>query len=129
LQVTLPKARPMVCNDSLAFQRRHASVRCATESTTYFPCVIDTTSEGRFISDGVASTCRMHPTYRDLRLRGELHPHFLWNNSGIILRGIQDDPSLGFKEFCNRTYLVSLDAHFLECSAKVLEKPIIMPVI
>ena len=44
-------------------------------------------------------------------------------------RGIQDDPSLGFKEFCNRTYLVSLDAHFLECSAKVLEKPIIMPVI
>jgi hypothetical protein len=40
----------MVCNDFLAFQRRHTSVRWATESSTCFPCVIDTTSEGRFIS-------------------------------------------------------------------------------
>ncbi len=52
----LSKARPILCNDSPAFQRRHTSVRCATESSTYFPCVIDTTSEGRFISGGVASS-------------------------------------------------------------------------
>src|SRR6202049_4598118 len=56
----LSKARPIVCNDSPAFHRRHTSARCATESSTYFPCVIDTTSEGRFISGGVASTYRMH---------------------------------------------------------------------
>src|ERR1700694_5847334 len=62
----LSKARPIVCNDSPAFQRRHTSARCATESSTYFPCVIDTTSEGKFISGGVASTYRMHPTYREL---------------------------------------------------------------
>src|SRR6266436_9136911 len=52
----LSKARPILCNDSPAFQRRHTSVRCATESSTYFPRVIDTTSEGRFISGGVASS-------------------------------------------------------------------------
>src|SRR4249920_2190467 len=39
----LSKARPIVCNDSPAFQRRHTSARCATESSTYFPCVINTT--------------------------------------------------------------------------------------
>src|SRR5260370_10742500 len=39
----LSKARPIVCNDSPAFQRRHTSVRCAAESSTYFPCVIDNT--------------------------------------------------------------------------------------
>jgi len=50
------KTRPIVYNDSPAFQRRHTSARYATESSTYFPCVIDTTSEGRFISGGVAST-------------------------------------------------------------------------
>src|SRR5260370_29110296 len=40
----LPKARPIVCNDSPAFQRHHTSVRCAAESSTRFPWVIDTTS-------------------------------------------------------------------------------------
>src|SRR5271169_6358069 len=44
----LPKARPIVCNDSPAFQRRHTSVRCATESSTYLPCVIHTTFEQKF---------------------------------------------------------------------------------
>ena len=51
---------------------------------------------------------------------------------GTILESvsrIQDDPSLEFKEFCNFIYLVGLDAHFLECLAKVLEKTIIVPVI
>src|ERR1700747_922447 len=59
----LSKARPILCNDSPAFQRRHTSVRCATESSTYFPCGIDTTSAGRFISGGVASTYWMHRVY------------------------------------------------------------------
>src|SRR6266478_6401089 len=40
----LPKTRPIVCNDSPAFQRHHTSVRCAAESSTRFPWVIDTTS-------------------------------------------------------------------------------------
>src|SRR5208282_6396523 len=44
----LAKARPILCNDSPAFQRRHTSVRCAAESSTYFPCVIHTTFEQRF---------------------------------------------------------------------------------
>src|SRR5579859_5779843 len=41
------KARPIVCNDSPAFQRRHTSARCATESSTYFPCVINTTPRSK----------------------------------------------------------------------------------
>src|SRR5271170_1970127 len=44
----LPKARPIVCSDSPAFQRLHSSVRCATESSTYLPCVIHTTFEQKF---------------------------------------------------------------------------------
>src|SRR5271154_6052217 len=77
----LAQARPMVCNDSPAFQRRHTFVRCATVSSTYFPCVIDTTSDGRFISGGVASTYGMHPTNRDLTLIARL------SGRGEFLRG------------------------------------------
>lgn len=33
----LSKARPIVCYDFPAFQRSHTSIRCATESRTYFP--------------------------------------------------------------------------------------------
>jgi hypothetical protein len=39
----LPKARPISCNDSPAFQRRHMSVRCSAESLSRFPCAINTT--------------------------------------------------------------------------------------
>jgi hypothetical protein len=39
----LPKARPISCNDSPAFQRRHMSVLCSAESLSRFPCVINTT--------------------------------------------------------------------------------------
>jgi hypothetical protein len=40
---SLPKARPISCNDSPAFQRRHRSVLCSPESLSRFPCVINTT--------------------------------------------------------------------------------------
>src|ERR1035437_272016 len=40
---SLPKARPISCNDSPAFQRRHMSVLCSAESLTRLPCVINTT--------------------------------------------------------------------------------------
>ena len=39
----LPKARPISCNDSPAFQRRHMSIRCSVESLSRFPCAINTT--------------------------------------------------------------------------------------
>src|SRR3981189_2489842 len=41
--LSLPKARPISCNDSPAFQRRHMSVLCSPESLSRFPCVINTT--------------------------------------------------------------------------------------
>src|ERR1700738_3901995 len=40
---SLPKARPISCNDSPAFQRRHMSVLCSAESLSRLPCVINTT--------------------------------------------------------------------------------------
>jgi hypothetical protein len=40
---SLPKARPISCNDSPAFLRRHMSVLCSPESLSRFPCVINTT--------------------------------------------------------------------------------------
>src|SRR5882672_10750701 len=40
---SLPKARPISCNDCPAFQRLHMSVRCVTESFTRLRCVINTT--------------------------------------------------------------------------------------
>ena len=39
----LPKARPISCNDSPAFQRRHMSARCSAESLSRFPCAMNTT--------------------------------------------------------------------------------------
>jgi hypothetical protein len=39
----LPKARPISCNDSPAFQRRHISILCSVESLFRFPCAINTT--------------------------------------------------------------------------------------
>src|SRR5258706_7183803 len=39
----LPKARPISCNDSPAFQRRHMSTRCSAESLFSLPCAINTT--------------------------------------------------------------------------------------
>src|SRR6266566_7905175 len=38
-----PKARPISCNDSPAFQRRHMSVLCSAESLSRLPCAINTT--------------------------------------------------------------------------------------
>src|ERR1700730_12452846 len=40
---SLPKARPISCNDCPAFQRDHMSVRWFAESFTRLPCVINTT--------------------------------------------------------------------------------------
>src|SRR5258708_4321422 len=40
---SLPKARPISCNDSPAFQRRHMSVLCSAESLSRLPCAINTT--------------------------------------------------------------------------------------
>jgi len=53
---SLPKARPISCNDCPAFQRPHISIRWFAESFTRLPCVINTTFKRRFVSDGVAST-------------------------------------------------------------------------
>src|SRR6202020_2717778 len=39
----LPKARPISCNDSPPFQRRHMSILCSVESLSRFPCAINTT--------------------------------------------------------------------------------------
>jgi len=40
---SLPKALPISCNDSPAFQRRHMSGLCCAETLSRFPCVINTT--------------------------------------------------------------------------------------
>ena len=50
------RIRPISCNDSPAFQRRHISVRSAAETSTRFPRAINTTSCETSHSDGVAST-------------------------------------------------------------------------
>src|SRR5437899_3139471 len=42
-ECSLPKARPILCNESPAFQRLHMSVFCAAESPNRFPWVINTT--------------------------------------------------------------------------------------
>jgi hypothetical protein len=39
----LPKARPISCNDSPAFQRRHMSARYSAESLFRLPCAMNTT--------------------------------------------------------------------------------------
>src|SRR5208283_4391812 len=43
-ECSLPKARPILCNESPAFQRHHMSLFCAAESPNRFPRVINTTS-------------------------------------------------------------------------------------
>src|SRR5258707_9924422 len=55
-ECSLPKARPISCNDCPAFQRRHMSPFCAAESPNRFPWIINTTFENSVIPDGVAST-------------------------------------------------------------------------
>ena len=40
---SLPKTRPISCNDCPAFQRLHRSVLCVAESLTRLACVINTT--------------------------------------------------------------------------------------
>src|SRR2546425_2323423 len=42
-ECSLPKARPILCNESPAFQRHHMSLFCAAESPNRFPWVINTT--------------------------------------------------------------------------------------
>src|SRR6266852_5025878 len=74
----LSKARPMVCNDSPAFQRRHTSVRCATESSTRFPWAIDTTFEKKIH----IRWCCIDPL-RPPRLPDN------WRNGG----GVRDEPT------------------------------------
>src|SRR5260370_22115013 len=52
-ECSLPKARPISCNDCPAFQRRHMSPFCAAESPNRFPWIINTTFENSVIPDGV----------------------------------------------------------------------------
>src|ERR1700730_1466221 len=47
---SLPKARPISCNDCPAFQRDHMSVRWFAESFTRLPCVINTTFREKIYS-------------------------------------------------------------------------------
>jgi hypothetical protein len=42
-ECSLPKACPILCNESPAFQRRHTSLFCAAESPNRFPWIINTT--------------------------------------------------------------------------------------
>src|SRR5207247_4818437 len=42
-ECSLPKARPILCNESPTFQRHHMSLFCAAESPNRFPWVINTT--------------------------------------------------------------------------------------
>src|SRR6266852_5223780 len=55
-ECSLPKARPLSCNDCPAVQRRHMSPFCAAESPNRLPWIINTTFENSVIPDGVAST-------------------------------------------------------------------------
>ncbi len=43
--------------------------------------------------------------------------------------GIQDSAASAFKKFHNFFHLVSLDAHFIQCFAKVFQKAIEIPVV
>src|SRR5260370_23901180 len=47
---SLPKARPISCNDCPAFQRLHMLVRCITDSLTRLNCVINTTFREKIYS-------------------------------------------------------------------------------
>src|SRR3984893_6524825 len=47
---SLPKARPISCNDCPAFQRHHISVRWFTESFTRLRCAINTTFREKIYS-------------------------------------------------------------------------------
>src|ERR1700704_5888046 len=47
---SLPKARPISCNDCPAFQRLHMSVRWFAESFTRLTCVMNTTFREKFYS-------------------------------------------------------------------------------
>jgi hypothetical protein len=49
-------------------------------------------------------------------------------SSGISLR-IQDSVTSSLKKFRDLFHLISLDAHFIQCFAKVPEKPIEIPVV
>src|SRR4029077_14620382 len=63
----LSKRRPISCSDCPAFQRLQTSRFSIAESPNRIPGLMPTPpSQSRFTSDGVASTFRMHPTYREL---------------------------------------------------------------
>src|SRR5271169_2932144 len=47
---SLPKTRPISCNDCPAFQRLHISVLCIAESFTRLRCVINTTFREKIYS-------------------------------------------------------------------------------
>src|ERR1700738_4276614 len=47
---SLPKARPISCNDCPAFQRDHMSLRWFAESFTRLACVINTTFREKIYS-------------------------------------------------------------------------------
>src|SRR5580704_3210289 len=65
--MVLPKARPISCNDSPAFQRRQISVFCAEERPYRLPTLINTTSKTNDL-------CRMvlHPPVELARIFGKL---------------------------------------------------------
>jgi hypothetical protein len=46
---SLPRARPISCNDSPAFQRRQMSVFCAAESPYRLPDLTNTTSKNKYL--------------------------------------------------------------------------------
>src|SRR5215472_13658577 len=63
----LSKARPISCSVCPAFQRLQTSRFSIEESPNRIPDLMPTPPlQSRFTSDGVASTYRMHRTYREL---------------------------------------------------------------
>src|ERR1039457_2104568 len=100
---SLPKARPISCNDCPNFQRLHISVLCIAESFTRLPCVINTTFSEKIysrwccidrLSWRVLSECGLLPAFPHLlkvnRRHDDAHG---WGRSRLCPRSIGFSPT------------------------------------
>ena len=102
-----PNARPISCNESPTFQRRQISVRYAAETSTRFPCAINTTSCGpfslrmvlhrtsmldRFMRRPIVrGSCHCQPgKRRDRCNRGDREGHWTYRRLGAVHIHAQD---------------------------------------
>src|ERR1039457_777441 len=87
---SLPKARPISCNDCPNFQRLHISVLCIAESFTRLPCVINTTFSEKIYSRWC---CIDRLSWRALSVTGFCwipifrHPSAVFSSRIFIYRG------------------------------------------